>query len=445
MLFNGQAYRPSDPASARSHGIGFIHQELNLFSNLSIAENIFIDHFPRRRLGPLSALDRGETYRVTRALLDKVGLSQSPTTLVSRLSPGERQLVEIAKALQVDARIIILDEPTTSLTARETERLFSLIGQLRESGTTMIYISHILADVLRVADDIAILRDGELVASGPRSEFDTTRLITPMIGRSLDQLFPTRTAPPTETPLLEARAITAAGIVREVSLTIHRGEVLGLFGLMGSGRTELARILFGLDPLDIGSIVIGGREQRSHSPRASLREHVAFITEDRRTEGLLMELPVADNISLTALPAFAVTPLRVVDRSRLLDATSEIAGAMGIKAGAIDRQRVMSLSGGNQQKVVIARWLLSSPQVFLMDEPTRGIDVGAKYDIYTIVDRLASEGNGVLFISSELEELIAMCDRILVMSRGEIVGEFERGTLVMEQILRAAFREAAVA
>jgi ABC-type sugar transport system ATPase subunit len=444
MQLDGQPYHPSDPAAARGEGVGFIHQELNLFTNLSIAENIFIDRFPRRRLGPLSALDRGEANRITRGLLDKVGLGQSPSTLVDRLSPGERQLVEIAKALQLDARLIILDEPTTSLTARETDRLFALIGQLRESGTTMIYISHILADVLRVADDIAILRDGELVSAGPRTEFDVNRLIAPMIGRALDQLFPPRTTPPTSEPLLEARSLTATGIVRDVSLTIHRGEVLGLFGLMGSGRTELARILFGLDEFDSGSIAIRGREQRSHSPRARLREHVAFITEDRRTEGLMMDLSIADNISLAALPAFA-SPLRVVDQSRLLEAATDVAGSIGVKAGAIERQPAMSLSGGNQQKVVLARWLLSNPILFLMDEPTRGIDVAAKYDIYTIVDRLAAGGSGVLFISSELEELIAMCDRILVMNRGEIVGEFERSTFATEPILRSAFREASAA
>jgi ribose transport system ATP-binding protein len=226
-----------------------------------------------------------------------------------------------------------------------------------------------------------------------------------------------------------------------VTFTIHRGEVLGMFGLMGSGRTELARIVFGLDEFDSGEIVIDGQVQRSSSPRARLRNHVAFITEDRRAEGLMMDLSIADNISLAALPALSVTPLGIVDQGRLLHASAEVAGSLGMKTGAIDRQPALSLSGGNQQKVVIARWLLSEPQVFLMDEPTRGVDVAAKYDIYSIVDGLAAGGSGVLFISSELEELIAMCDRLLVMSRGEIVAEFARQAFAVEPILRAAFRE----
>jgi ABC-type sugar transport system ATPase subunit len=442
MRLDGEPYAPADPSAASASGIAFIHQELNLFSNLSIAENIFVDRFPRTGIGPFTTIDRRSMHARTLTLLERVGLGLAPETRVEDLSPGERQLVEIAKALELDARIIILDEPTTSLTARETERLFTLVDQLRQVGTTMIYISHILADVQRLADDIAILRDGALVASGARDAFSVDRMIALMVGRSLAQLFPPRTGAPTLEPLLEVRHLSATGVVRDVELTVHRGEVVGLFGLMGSGRTELARILFGLDAFDSGEIVVAGAHRTRTSPRRSTRDGVAFVTEDRRGEGMLMSVSIADNMALASLGRFAMTPVGFVDQARLLDAAAATAASLGLRSGAIGQQPASSLSGGNQQKVVIGRWLMSQPTTFILDEPTRGIDVAAKYDIYTIVDQLATGGGGVLFISSELEELMAMCDRILVMSRGEVVGEYARPDLDAETILRAAFREA---
>jgi ABC-type sugar transport system ATPase subunit len=441
MTLNGEPYQPSDPADANASGIAFIHQELNLFVNLSIAENIFIDRFPRKRYGPFTAIDRHAMHQRTSELLREVGLNQSPATLVERLSPGERQLVEVARALQLDADIMIFDEPTTSLTTRETTRLFDLLGRLKDAGKTIVYISHILGDVTRLADEIAVLRDGELVATGKAADFTIAQMISAMLGRDISQLFPPRSRAEPGATLLEAEGVTAKGMIRNIDLTLRAGEVVGLFGLMGSGRSELARILFGLDPFEAGTVSIGGRPVRNHSARASIAHNMAFITENRREEGLLMNIPIADNIALAALPRFGVTPLRIVDRGRILDIATSISNALSIKSGAIDIQPVKSLSGGNQQKVVIAKWLLSEPAVFLLDEPTRGIDIAAKYEIYTIVDRLAVDGGAVLFISSELEELTAMCDRILVMSQGEIVGAFERDQFNEEAILRTAFRE----
>jgi ribose transport system ATP-binding protein len=432
---------PRNPADANQHGIAFIHQELNLFNNLSIAENIFIDHFPKRRIGPLAMIDRSKMQNLTRNLLAKVDLPLAPETAVEWLSPGERQLVEIARALQLDARIIIFDEPTTSLTTREMERLFEIMNQLREAGKTMIYISHILADVMKVADDVAVLRDGELVGTGTKTEFDINKMITLMVGRSIEQLYPPHKSPATQTPVLQTKHLTERGIVKDINFTLSKGEVLGLFGLMGSGRTELARILFGIDSFEAGEIVVQGAVVRKTSPRDSIRHHIAFVTENRREEGLLMNLPIAENIALTALAEFAATPLQWVDEPRLLAAANAMSNVLQIKADAIDQQFAKSLSGGNQQKVVIAKWLMSSPSIFILDEPTRGIDVGAKYEIYSIINDLAAQDGGVLFISSELEELMAMCDRLLVMSRGEIVGEFERAAFDKEQILRSAFRE----
>jgi ribose transport system ATP-binding protein len=441
MTLNGQRYAPHNPADASRARIAFIHQELNLFTNLSVAENIFIDDFPVRRWGPFSAIDRRTMRQRTRDLLRQVNLSPAPDTLVERLSPGERQLVEIARALHIDAELLIFDEPTTSLTARETTKLFELVNRLREAGKTIIYISHILTDVMMLAHDIAVLRDGELAGTGAKNEFDINRMIALMVGRSIEQLYPQRSSSPSAQPVLETKDLTEPGIVKNISLTLHKGEVVGLFGLMGSGRTELARILFGMDDFALGEIIIRGKRIRRTSPRSSIRHHVAFITENRREEGLLMNLPVSENIALTALPVFAATPVQVIDEPRLLVTASQMAGSLQIKTGAIDRQMVKSLSGGNQQKVVIARWLMSNPSIFMMDEPTRGIDVAAKYEIYSLMNNMAAQGGALLFISSELEELMNMCDRILVMSRGEIVGEFARAAFDKEQILRAAFRE----
>ncbi|HYO89592.1 MAG TPA: sugar ABC transporter ATP-binding protein [Candidatus Limnocylindrales bacterium] len=445
LTFKGAPYAPRTPADAYRAGISFIHQELNLFTNLSIAENIFIEAFPARGRGPFKVVDRKEVRQRTKNVLASVGLDLSPDLLVERISPGERQLVEIAKALYQDAALIIFDEPTTSLTARETERLFGLMKQLREQGKAIVYISHILADVLKLSDSIAVMRDGLLVAHEPASTFNVHSMITLMVGRNIEQLFPQRTATPEATPLLSVQGLTEPGIVQDISLTLHKGEVLGLFGLMGSGRTELARMLFGLDTSSQGTMQINGAAVKKPSPRRSIRSKVAFVTENRREEGLLMNINIGDNIALASLPTFSRTPVQVIDQKSLLDSARHVSSLLQLKSGDINQQPAKSLSGGNQQKVVIAKWLLSEPSAFIMDEPTRGVDVGAKFEIYTIIDQLAAAGQGILFISSELEELTAMCDRILVMSRGEIVGEFSRAQFSEEAILHAAFREGAAA
>jgi ABC-type sugar transport system ATPase subunit len=441
MRLGGQPYAPMRPADASAHGIAFIHQELNLFTNLTIAENIFIDRFPRRGFGPFSMINRSQMRDRTRELLAMVDLNLPSDTVVERLSPGERQLVETARALQLDARLIIFDEPTTSLTTREIEKLFEIMDRLREAGKTMIYISHILADVLRVADDVAVMRDGELVASGVKSAFDINRMISLMVGRSIEQLYPARTSTPKADAALTVQNLSQSGIVKDINFSLRKGEVLGLFGLMGSGRTELARIIFGMDTFESGQIVVEEKPVTSKSPRESIRSRVAFVTENRREEGLLMSLPIADNIAIASLAAYAQTPIQIVDQSRLHETTAHTAGLLQLKSGDIRQHAAKSLSGGNQQKVVIAKWLMSRPKIFIMDEPTRGIDVGAKYEIYSIINNLAAQGGAVLFISSEIEELMGMCDRILVMSRGEIVGEFSDSPFDKEQILRAAFRE----
>jgi ABC-type sugar transport system ATPase subunit len=368
-------------------------------------------------------------------------LQVSPDTLVEKLSPGERQLAEIAKALSADARLIIFDEPTTSLTARETERLFTLIETLRASGASIVYISHILGDVMRLADQIAVLRDGELVGDGSKQEFTVGRMISLMVGRDIQQLYPPRQATPTTFPALEVRGVSQTGIVEEISFTVCKGETLGVFGLMGSGRTELARILFGMDSCQRGEILVNGQPQSKLSPRQSIDNGIAFVTENRREEGLLMDISISNNIGLVALPNYAARSFAPLAEGKLNGEIGGVVDSLKIKAGDVSRQAVKTLSGGNQQKAVIGKWLLSKPHVLIVDEPTRGVDVGAKYEIYTIIAQLAAEGAGVLFISSELDELMGVCDRILVMSNGEVQAIFDQAEFDKERILRAAFRE----
>ncbi len=441
MRLEGSPYRPRGPRDAAALGVTFIHQELNVFSNLSITDNLFLTSYPR--LGPLPLLARRASRARTRALLREVGLDRSPDTLVETLAPGERQLVEIAKALSTDAKVVIFDEPTTSLTARETERLFALLRRLQERGTAIIYISHILGDVRRVADEILVLRDGALVGSGPVEEFPADRMISLMVGRSLEQLYPDRRAVPGEKLVLDVRSVTQPGVVADVSLQVREGEVVGLFGLMGAGRTELARMIFGLDPYSSGSVTIDGDAVPARNPRAAIRRGAAFVTEDRRDEGLFMDFPVVDNLAMVALPRFSRRPFGVVDTRSLLAAAREVGVSLRLKATSLERQPARSLSGGNQQKAVLGKWLLSNPRLFILDEPTRGIDVGAKHEVYTVVDDLAARGAGVLVISSELDELQGICDRILVMRRGEVRGEFDQRAFDAERILRTAFGEPA--
>ncbi len=438
LELSGVSYAPPSPGAAAKHGIAFIHQELSLFTNLTIAENIFLARFPVGRFGAL--IDRAALHDKARELLNRVNLDLEPQALVSTLSPGERQLVEVARALQLDADIIIFDEPTTSLTARETKRLFTLIKQLRKSGKAIVYISHILADVLALADDIVVLRDGEVVAAGPAEKFTVSGMVVAMVGRSLEQLYPPRLATPQEEVLLSAHGLSARGIIDDVNFDLHKGEILGLFGLMGSGRTELARILFGIEPHDAGKIVVAGEELTGQSPLDSIQHRIAFVTENRRAEGLLLKASIADNVALAALSDLSVSPAGFIEPDRLQESVGAAVAGLSIKAPSL-RTPAKDLSGGNQQKVVLAKWLLCNPSVFIIDEPTRGIDVGAKYEIYSIIDRLAADKGGVLFISSELEELLAMCDHILVMSKGEIVGSFARAGFDRERILAAAFGE----
>ncbi len=439
----GVPYIPDSPLLARQRGIAFIHQELNLFANLTVAENLFITGFPRvSKFWPV--VDRLAMRRKAAELIAAVDLDTKPDTPLANLSPGERQLVEIAKALSIDARIVIFDEPTTSLSARETERLFALIKRLKNEGRAIVYISHALDDVMRLCDSVQVLRDGAVVASGTISSFTTASMVKAMVGRDLERLFPTRTPAIQSENVLEVKGIRKEGIVENIHFELKAGEVLGIAGLMGSGRSELARILFGIDAADAGTVSIAGKELVDRSPASSIKSGLAFLTENRREEGLLMDFDIPQNVSLAALPNFTEGPTGVLSTEKLAASTHEAALSVSIPESKLGRRMgqghaVRTLSGGNQQKVVLAKWLLTRPKVLILDEPTRGIDVGAKFEIYERIHVLARSGTGVLVISSELDELIGICDRIMVMRQGELVGSLNHDQFDRERLLAFAF------
>ncbi len=435
IFLHGAPHAPAHPTDAARAGVAFIHQELNLFTNLSIAENLFLTAFPR--MGGV-LIRRREMLDRAAALLELVGLAADPGAPVERLTPGERQLVEIARALGSDARLIIFDEPTTSLSAREMNALFSLMAKLRARGLAMIYISHILEHVHQLCDDLVVLRDGVVAGQGGVNDFTASRLVSLMVGREVDQLYPRRTSPPTDEPILEVHGVCEPGIVRDISFTLHRGEVLGISGLMGAGRSELARILFGLDPHAEGEVRLNGGSLLGASPRCHIKRGLAFLTEDRRHEGLCLNASIADNLALVSLPHYARPPLGLLDLRRWREAIRGIREAVRLSPQARDTQPVKTLSGGNQQKVVLAKWLLARPAVLILDEPTRGVDVGAKQELYRIILDLADQGTGILVISSEIEELIGICDRIIVMNRGTLCAEFLRPEFDREKLLAAA-------
>lgn len=442
IFISNEAYTPDGPSAAIDRGVAFIHQELNLFTNLTVAENIYVGSFPRMTGIPL--IDKKRMNDAAKQFLESINLDVSPSTRVETLSPGERQLVEITKALAADAQIIIFDEPTTSLTSKETKRLFEIIRQLQKSMKSIIYISHILEDVVALCDDVAVLRDGQLMATGPKEEFPIKKMISLMVGREIDNLYPEKTSSSTDNVTLSVRGVSQPGIVNDISFDLHRGQILGLFGLMGSGRSELARIIFGVDPFKKGEIWIQGTPMNGMNPRKRIAAGMAFVTENRREEGLLMDHSIAENLGLVSLPDFVSNVVRIVKQNQMYKAGDRMKETLKIKTSDIRKAPAKSLSGGNQQKVVIGKWLMKRPDVLILDEPTRGIDVGAKYEVFAIVNRLALEGTSVLVISSELEELEAMCDSILVMSRGEITGTHTRDEFDRESLLASAFRQSQV-
>jgi ribose transport system ATP-binding protein len=424
---------------ALAAGIAFVHQELNLFENLDVAANVCIGREPLVG-GWLKLVDTKAMHARVRPLLERLGCDFGAGTLVDDLSLAQRQLVEIAKALSLDARLVIMDEPTSSLTISETERLLRVVAALKADGVGVIFISHRLAEVERCADRVVVLRDGRVAGELRRGDVDHAAMIRLMIGRELKGRYIAPAAPPGDDALELAGASTGAYPECEVSLRVRRGEILGLAGLVGSGRTELARAAFGIDPLLSGTVRVGGQAVPANSPRAAIDRGLYLVPEDRKRSGLLLDVPIAQNISLPNLAAHA--------RHGLVDLAAERENAegqkrsLGIRAPGVATNAGV-LSGGNQQKVVLAKWLSMDPRVIVLDEPTRGIDVGSKNDIYVLLRELADAGVAILMISSDMEEVIGVCDRIAVMHEGRVAGHLERPEFSEQNVLRLAVGAAA--
>nr|MBI1228805.1 ATP-binding cassette domain-containing protein [Cytophagales bacterium] len=441
MQLNGNAYLPDSPIAAQIKGIAFIHQELNLFPNLSIAENLFINQFPIKKLAGFSLIDRRTMRERAVELLRQVGLQIRPEVKVEELSPAQQQLVEIAKALSAHPQIIIFDEPTTSLSRHEANQLFELVFQLKAKGIAMIYISHNLDDVHLLADRIAVLRDGELVKLDVKEAVDIQGMVKAMVGREMSEFFPARKVLPDTKRLLLVENLTAKGFVTALDFHLNRQEVVGFYGLVGAGRSEMARILYGLDRFDTGNIYLNGRLIQKPNPADSIKNRMAFLTEDRREEGLLLGMDIQKNVQLAALSRFSRGIFRRIDRKRAGGQVSDTVQSAKTRYNSVTGQPVSTLSGGNQQKVVLAKWLLTAPELLILDEPTKGIDIGAKREIYGLINQLVEKGSSVLLISSELEELLGLCDRILVMSQGRITASFTKPMFDRNAILEAALHK----
>ncbi len=429
----GEPVPSMTPAVARALGIAVIHQQPSLFGHLTVTENIAFALEERRGW---RRIDWAARRRLAAELLARVGASIDPERLVESLSMPEQQLVEIAKAIGADARVLIMDEPTASLSDREVERLFEVIGRLRSEGAGIIYISHRLEEVLALADRVTVLRDGQTVGTEKRDGLTAAALIGMMIGRELSAIFPKTQTTAREDIALELRHVSSAAAgVRDVSLQLRSGEILGLAGLVGSGRTELAGTIFGLTPADSGELVVRGTPASITSPSDAIRQGIGYVPEDRRRHGVVPEMAVAENVSLASLDQ--VAPRGLIDRASERAQAQTYVGQLQIKTGSVT-QAVSSLSGGNQQKVALAKWLATRPSILILDEPTQGVDVGAKAEIHALMQQLASQGLAILMISSELPEILGMSDRVAVMRNGSIAGVLARADATQERVMAMA-------
>lgn len=427
----GEAVDLHSPAQAQHLGIAVIHQEPTLFPDLNVAENIFMGRHPRDRFGRILWK---QVYQDVERLLASLDVPLSVYTPARGLSVADQQLVEIAKALSLNARVLVMDEPTAALSAHEVEKLFTITRQLRQSGVAILFVSHRLEEVFELADRITIMRDGAHVITAPTSQFTSEDIIRYMVGRELTALFPKSDAEIGEV-LLDVRHLTRKGVFEDISFQLRRGEILGFSGLVGAGRTEVARVLFGIDKADAGEIRISDKLVHVSSPNTAMRHGIAYVPEDRRQQGLVMDFSIAANMTLPILQRFS--RLGIVNRQRERSIATDYSQQLRVRSAGIN-QLVKALSGGNQQKVVLAKWLITNPSILILDEPTRGVDIGAKAEVHRIVSDLAARGLAIILISSELPEVLAMSDRVLVMHEGHLTGTFDRATANQESVMFAA-------
>ena len=430
FTINGQPHRFANSREAEREGVVLIHQEFNLAEDLTVAQNIFLGHERLRR----GLLDDRQMNAAAKVAMQTVGLACRPDTKVRELIVAEKQLVEIAKAVSRKARLLVMDEPTATLTPTETERLFALIAQLKADGVTIVYISHKLDEVERVTDEIVVMRDGHFIARAATSATTRQQMANLMVGRDVSDMYPPKFSPRPAPPLLSVSGLCVPGWANEVSFSVQPGEILGFAGLVGAGRTELFEALLGLRARSAGKIEIGGNEINLRSPRQGIRAGIAYLSEDRKGKALHVGLGLRENLTLLSLKRYA-RPL--LDPRAERAALREKVDEFGIRCGDL-ANRAASLSGGNQQKLALAKFLHPDPKVIILDEPTRGVDVGAKRDIYFLIERLARDGRGVIVISSELVELIGLCHRVIVMRAGRVQATLSAERLTEEELIAYA-------
>jgi ribose transport system ATP-binding protein len=428
IIFKGQEMLRATPQHSQALGIRIIHQEFPQCAALTVAENLFLGPYPPRRFG---MVDRREMLRRARALFDELGVDIDPSAVVSELPVGQQQLVEIGKALSQDAELIIMDEPTSALPQRETEFLFDIIRRLKTGGLSIVYVSHRLREVFAICDRVSVLRDGRYVGTKPIAEASMDDVVQMMVGRKLTQLFPKETAAKGEL-LLEAKGLTRRGVFEDVDLALHRGEIVGIAGLQGSGHQEMLRALFGIDQLDSGTIRLSGAPMTARNPGEAILSGIGYVPADRRSEGVALDLSIAENLAMLRLRD--LSRLGYVSGGKLRQVVETGVRDLNVKAPHTS-QPVRVLSGGNQQKVILTKWLSIDPDLLILDDPTRGVDVGSKAEVYLLLNGLAKQGRGIFLTSTELPELFAMSDRLLVFSQGRIVGVMTREEANEERVM----------
>lgn len=432
IILDGEVVEIGSPRKAQSLGISMIHQELALIPYLTIGQNILLGREPHKNIKAF--IDWKELYNLAKVQLSRLDMDIDPKTLVVDIPIAQQQMVEVAKALSINAKIIVMDEPTSALTNKETKILFRVMRHLKDQGITILYISHRLEEVFEIADRVTVLRDGSHISTSLIADITTDDIVKMMVGRELGDLYSKKASPQSE-HILEVKGLCSGKSLKNISFYLNKGEVLGISGLIGAGRTELARAIFGIDPFDQGEIFIDGKSVKIRSPREAISMGIGFLTEDRKEQGLFLGMSVRENITIGVLKEFSFLGFPFFMKLKVL--AEKYIKQMNIRTPGIN-QKVKNLSGGNQQKVLIARWLNLNPRVLILDEPTRGIDVGAKAEIYTLIDRLAQDGVGIILISSELPEIIGISDRVIVLRQGSITGEFTRDELTQDKIMQCA-------
>lgn len=417
---------------ALENGVSMVHQELNQVLKRNIMENIWLGRFPMKGF----LVDEKKMYEDTKLIFERLGIKLDPREEVGTLSVSQRQMVEIAKAVSYDAKILVLDEPTSSLTDSEIELLFKILFQLREEGVGIIYISHKMEEILRISDEVTVMRDGKWVATEPADELTTNRIIQLMVGRSLENRYPDKKHVPGDV-MMEVKDLTGMyePTVKEASFKLRKGEILGISGLVGSRRTEMLELIFGSATIKSGDIIINNKSQINRSPHDAIKHKMGFVTEERRATGIFGKMDITSNAVIANMNNYIKRGL--IDEKQMREDTQQVIDGLNVRTPS-HKTLIGNLSGGNQQKVIIGRWLLTDADIYLLDEPTRGIDVGAKYEIYQIILNLAAEGKSVIMVSSELPELLGVCDRILVMSNGRVAGVDEVENLDQEKIMTLA-------